>query len=530
VSGPIVAGRLRGSAALLRGVGDGFVRDLEHPGHPLGGVDVLSARTKLQYVWSPRVDLLLSGDVTHQTPAPLTYAKVLVVKPGFVVDNPPDLREVRSSILQESRKLQYGTAARLAVQLSPQVLLTSLTAFRKIEFDQLVDSDLTELELVAARSHEVQHQWSQELTIAGSRPRRSWLAGVFLFADQDGQPTTVWLGGPRLVQSLDPEVRSRSGAVFAQATFGLTHSVSATAGLRYTHERKTIDNAGHLETQDVPAVPVPGSSYAFADAIAHDAWTPKLGLEWRLRERTLAYVSATRGFKSGGFNLSSREAGRGYAPEWAWSYEAGLRTNLAGGRAALDLAAFRTNYADLQVQTHIRPGVVDISNAAEATIPGIELEASGPIVPGLRLGGHLAWLDATYHRYVAVGVGGVTGDVAGNRLSNAPEWSGRLWLEWSRNAGRFGTLSLRAASRWQSTVFFTPFNDAVERQSPYRLLELSAELARRHFTASAYARNLTNEGHITGTLGSPPPAVGGRPGEPREWGVRLGVRLPTKQP
>src|SRR6185503_11142753 len=152
VSGPIVAGRLRGSAAFLRGVENGFVRDLEHPGQPLGGVDVLAARTKLQYVWSPRVDLLLSGDVTHQDPAPLTYAKVLAVKPGFVVDNPQDLHEVRASILQESRNLQYGTAVRLAVQLSPRVLLTSLTAFRKIDYDLLlVDADSTELEILAAR-------------------------------------------------------------------------------------------------------------------------------------------------------------------------------------------------------------------------------------------------------------------------------------------------------------------------------------------------------------------------------------------
>jgi hypothetical protein len=72
-------------------------------------VDVLAARAKLQYLWSPRVDLLLSGDVTHQDATPLTYAKVLAEKPGFVVDNPQDFREVRSSIVQESRNLQYGT-------------------------------------------------------------------------------------------------------------------------------------------------------------------------------------------------------------------------------------------------------------------------------------------------------------------------------------------------------------------------------------------------------------------------------------
>src|SRR4029450_6072100 len=111
--GPIVAGRLRGSAAFLRGVEDGFVRDLEHPDHPLSGVDVLAARAKLQYLWNPRVDLLLSGDVTHQDPTPQTYPKGLGGKPGFVIDNPQDLHEVRTSFRHESRNLQYGTAARL---------------------------------------------------------------------------------------------------------------------------------------------------------------------------------------------------------------------------------------------------------------------------------------------------------------------------------------------------------------------------------------------------------------------------------
>jgi hypothetical protein len=46
-----------------------------------------------------------------------------------------------------------------------------------------------------------------------------------------------------------------------------------------------------------------------------------------------------RGFKSGGFNFTSREPGRGYDPEWAWSYEAGLKARAAGGRARLSFGA-----------------------------------------------------------------------------------------------------------------------------------------------------------------------------------------------
>ena len=99
---------MTGSAAVLRGVQQGFVRDLEHPDHPLGGEDVTAARGKLRVGLGARGDLLVSGDVTHQDPRPLTYAKVLAVKPGFEVDNPEGFREVRTSTLGESRNLQYG--------------------------------------------------------------------------------------------------------------------------------------------------------------------------------------------------------------------------------------------------------------------------------------------------------------------------------------------------------------------------------------------------------------------------------------
>ena len=129
----------------------------------------------------------------------------------------------------------------------------------------------------------------------------------------------------------------------------------------------------------------------------------------KLPHDALTYVSATRGFKSGGFNPSSTAAGRGYAPEFAWSYEGGWKGALMGGRSRFDVAAFVMDYADLQVQTPIGIGIFDIRNAAAATIRGVEVENTSRLGRGIEAGGHVAWLDATYDSYVAVNNTNVAG-------------------------------------------------------------------------------------------------------------------------
>jgi iron complex outermembrane receptor protein len=351
------------------------------------------------------------------------------------------------------------------------------------------------------------------------------LAGLFLFGEEDHQE--VWLGQPPAGAQihLDPRVRATSAAMFGQATAAIAGPLAGTIGLRYTRESKDIDNDGGRYALAAPMALVPGSRYTYTDSIVHAAWTPRFALEMKLPPRALAYVSATRGFKSGGFNLSSTVPGRGYAPEWAWSYEAGLKTEPMNGRLRANVAAFHMDYTNLQVQTPIAVGVFDIRNAAEATVRGVELEATARIGRGFDAGGHLVWLDATYDQYTAVALGGVTGDVAGKRLNNAPEWSGRLWVEWSASVGA-GRLTLTADATAQSTVYYTPFNDDLQRQLPYGLLGARAEYGpgHRRWAVNAYVRNLTDTDYIMATFATSQVAFGGRPGPPRQFGVQVIAR------
>jgi iron complex outermembrane receptor protein len=526
LSGPLKRDRVMGSVAFARGVRDGYVRDVDHPDHPLGGDDLIAARGQMRVVLGRGTDVLVSSDVSNQRGVPLTYNKVLQAKPGFAVDNPSDLRDVRTSTRASARVLQSGASAKLTTALTPSTTLVSLLAFRALDNEYLVDADVTELDLLSAHIHERQHQWSEEITISHRRLRSTWIAGAFLFDEADRQRIQVDQPPSSVQVFLDPRVDSGSMAAFGQTTFDVTPWLSGTLGLRYTREQKTIDNIGGLYPFDAPGTPIPGSAYSYTDSIVHTAWTPKFGVELKLPRQAIAYASATKGFKSGGFNVSSTEPGRGFAPEWAWSYEGGVKTRLMNGRARLNAAVFEMDYTNLQVQTPIGIGVFDIRNAAAATIRGVEVEGTARIGRGLDAGGHVTWLDATYDRYIAVAIGGVIGDVAGNRLNNAPEWAGRLWAEWNGSLASSDLLSLTVDATAQSTVFFTPFNDDVQRQRPYVLVGARAQYgpAHRRWSINVYARNLTGADYIMATFATSPAAYGGRPGAPTQFGVQVELR------
>ena len=199
---------------------------------------------------------------------------------------------------------------------------------------------------------------------------------------------------------------------------------------------------------------------------------------------------------------------------------------MAGGRARINTAVFYNDYQDLQVQSFVDSGVLDIRNAGAATINGIEVELSGTVRRGLQLAGHVAWLDAIYDRYLAAVPGGATLDAAGNRLNHAPECSGSGSALYELATGRGGRASLRGDVSWQSRVFFTPANDNIETQRAYGLVHLRAGLEprSRRWEVAVYIRNVGTQGYITGTANVPLPAFTGRPGEPRHWGTQFTLR------
>ena len=75
-------------------------------------------------------------------------------------------------------------------------------------------------------------------------------------------------------------------------------------------------------------------------------------------------------------------------------------------------------------------------------------------------------------------------------------------------------------------MYYTPFNDSIQRQNPYGLLGGRIEYGpgHRRWSVAVYVRNVTNVDFINATFGTAPTAFGGRPEPSRQFSVDFTLR------
>ena len=238
---------------------------------------------------------------------------------------------------------------------------------------------------------------------------------------------------------------------------------------------------GSSSTLDPPVTIVPGTAYA-----VHRCDIPhRLDAEvWPRHAARRCHCRVRFGHPRVQERWLQPDVARGwsrYAPEWAWSYEGGLKTALARRPRAAQRRGFSHRLLGPPGADGYPARRHRYLERGRGDHPWCRVRRQCALTRAVHAGGHLAWLDATYDRYIAVGVGGVTGNVAGHRLNNAPGLVGTSVARMERaRIGRSRVVSLRADSRWQSTVFFTPFNDTIQRQRPFGLLDSAPSSAPDH--------------------------------------------------
>lgn len=279
---------------------------------------------------------------------------------------------------------------------------------------------------------------------------------------------------------------SRNWSIFTNNTFHITDAIGFNFGLRYSNDRKRGSfeqlsasspacdavnaRAGLLPAGLRAVVPVARSltcfpfitkvdSYAGAptefNRVFKDSalvYTGKLTAE--LTDDVNSYLSYSRGYKSGGFNLDPTAAIGGVSPsfnsEKVDAYEIGIKTRLLDRRLTANLALFHQDFTDFQLLEFT--GVQFLTyNVPKTKSSGAELELTARPSDSLTVNTAVTYTDARFPK----GCGGATPAPAvallcGQTLAGSPKWVVISGFDYDRDIGSSLNVGFSASMRMES--------------------------------------------------------------------------------
>ncbi len=343
-------------------------------------------------------------------------------------------------------------------------------------------------------------------------------------ADVGTQVIGRWSGDPTgAFYEYWNKIETDAFAVYTQGTYTFNEEFALTVGVRWAEDEKSAfeDRTGYFELPPAafgppdyvnlamgnatfsgdpadPLTPVCGLTdtscanplrlqgipYSFADAAeGDDDWGDtsfRVNLDWTPNEDTLVYISATTGYRAGGYSLGIGDSrapsptGFGgivpstYDQEEVLATELGYKATLLDGQLQINSSVYLYKYDDYQDRIEIFNAAAgqaqdQVLNADEAENMGVEVEFTWLPTDALTLGGNVSYTKTEYKSDLFVleddnpdfpvqifnqtaddPVTGAPGrdaflaqNLKGNDLKRIPEWKYTLWAsyQWNFEAG-----------------------------------------------------------------------------------------------
>ncbi|VAW02465.1 TonB-dependent receptor [hydrothermal vent metagenome] len=520
ISGPIIEDILMAKAAVAHSSRDGYTRNL------FDGEDDFDKKTnswRISTLLTPDENLsfYLVVDGSKNNPdrsrSPHKETPIYSV-PGGGNINPTDdpfVVNVNYNALESLKT--FGVALTAEYNIN-DVTFKSITSYREMDYRTKIDLDGTVDSSFGIYDFEDQDQFSQELQLIYDGDDLSLVSGLYYFKEDD--ITFAGANAPDffvvlpvigvfpfpIINAGRRDQTNSSKAAYAQLKYSATEDLTVTLGLRFTREKKEVISAGEeffgtgiTTAEEMEAAFGTGVGFGRTSFTAENEWesfSPKFGLDYKVNDDVMVYASASRGFKSGGFNGRLTNRAQSFDPETLWSYEAGFKSTLADRRVRLNMAAFYNDYKNFQLSrftanpdTGAFESVFD--NAGKATIWGVEMEMTALLADNVTLDVNAGYLNSSYDELF--GDFGV--DVSDERkLVNAPDFTSRASLRYDHELGNAGTLSLNGAISYRSKTYLTVSSSEILAQDGYVLLEASLQFVSddQHWNVILAGQNLTN--------------------------------------
>jgi len=391
-------------------------------------------------------------------------------------------------------------------------------------------------------------------------------------------------------------VETQNWAIFTHDELNITDRLQLTVGARYNSETKDLsadltgatgnacaslhalesgtigffpggrgvvtflDNAGFSTPMNLACNPAVNtvSNGLWSGSADESFWTYLASLSYHLNDDTMAYVSYSRGYKAGGFNVdrsgfrvfphtfapgtcsTSLAIGRvcvddlHFDPEFTDSYEVGVRTSPFGRGSTLNLTAFYESIHDYQLNAFNGFNFIT-RNVPEVISKGVELEGSVRPMEGLALTAGVTYNDATYDSEVRfnpltapLGANDPNAVFSGEELSFAPKWVATAGVSYELPLGSTMHAMFYLDARYNTEYRTQTLNrDPLGRtdNDAYAVFNGRIGIGPRddHWSAEIWARNITDEFYYVGAF-SPPLQDGTYvifPSEPRTIGIEL---------
>lgn len=476
----------------------------------------------------------------------------------------------------------WGIGGNLEFDVADGLMLRSITAYRRTNWAAGTDADGSPLSMLELSFTQNQEQFSEEVQLLGTNlldDRLNFVVGAYYFKETGDLHDYVVFDEGLLQVDGPNEFDTKNFAAFGQFDFRLTDWIGLTVGGRYTEETKLFtggqqdlngglyklfgcsDGAGTITPfGDFPLAPpqAAGGPPCFAalsfpnpanpvqvyvpgvNRKKFTNFSPKLGVQVHPNKDVMVYGSYSEGYKTGGWTTRLTNPQGNVAPDFdeevAETWEVGVKSTLLDRRLQINVAAFTTNYKDVQLNQQVGTSPT-IDNAGTARIKGVELEAIVAPVSGLTVNASVGYLDATFSTLsasvsrpdVAGPIPGLReGAVVGGQLPKTAKWSLNLSPRYEVDLPSGASVVLLADWSHKSAVW----ND-VARYLPLRrpaIDLINASISYRepqgHWDVTVGATNLTDKRYlVSGGANDAAGVYFGSYNRPREWYARFGFKF-----
>jgi len=476
-----------------------------------------------------RLRLRYAHSTTLQADLSLLYSDIDNGYDAFALDNSYSMLSDKPG---KDAQQSTGVSLRLEWSALDSMTLTSITALADSDIDFSFDADWGNDDSWApvtydyvSLSDRTRQTLSQELRLASSdagrilRGTTDWLVGVYV-QNLDDDLVTVNIGDyydpfDDFADSLDDTFGSRyeatSTALFGQLDRDIGASTRLGFGLRLEHR-----STDYADTAALKAGP------------SETMWGGELSLSHDHSEELTSFLSVSKGYKAGGFNLGLVPPGRrNFGEEQLWSVEAGLKSSLKADTLVLNASVFYSQREDQQVRTSLQlvPGdpasfVFFTDNAAKGKTLGVEADIRWFLSEDWEIYANLGLLDATFDDFLAP-----QGDLGGRGQAHAPRYTFAAGVSYRNSNGFHARIDTTARDEF----YFDVSHD--QKSKAYELLHVRVGYENDSWLLQLWTRNLFDKHYAVRGFyfGNEPPeflnALYTRPGDPRQFGVTLEKRF-----